>query len=137
PDPVLANNEDSASYVVTPKTDVTVEKTSVAEVRAGQPLVYTIAARVPLTGLSGADNVVIEDVLPDGLYFVSATVENVTCGTVPDPDLPTGPGNNSVVCDLGRIANGSQRTAVIRVIPTSPLVNQDIVNNVTVTTDTE
>ncbi len=139
PDHVPGNNSDDVSYTVTSKTDVTVSKTSVSEIRAGQPLVYTVAASVPRNGLSGADGVRVTDTLPEGLYFVSATVGSGTggiCTTTPDPTEPTGPGNNTVICDLGRIENGSQRTAVITVVPTTGLVGQTVSNLVSVTTDT-
>ena len=138
PDSAVANNTASASYTVDARADVTVTKTSSPNpVRAGQDLTYVIAARNISNGLSSAGAVTITDTLPPNLTFVSATSVQGTCGTKPAANSLTGASsNNLVICNLGNIANGAQRTVTVIVRPTLTLVDQALANNVNVTTTT-
>ena len=138
PDSAVANNTASASYTVDARADVTVTKTSSPNpVRAGQDLTYVIAARNISNGLSSAGAVTITDTLPPNLTFVSATSVQGTCGTKPAANSLTGASsNNLVICNLGNIANGAQRTVTVVVRPTLTLVDQALANNVNVTTTT-
>jgi uncharacterized repeat protein (TIGR01451 family) len=139
PDNDTDNNSDSVDYTVAPRTDVTVEKSSptVTAAAAGQELIYVVEAMVPLTGLSGADNVTITDTLPTGVRFVSAEPTSGSCAVSPAAgDLITDPANQTLECNLGSIANGSLQTVTVRVIPTTALVNSSITNGVTVSTTT-
>lgn len=140
PDNNLTNNQSEASYVVLPRTDVTVAKSSPSAssgAKAGQELLYILTASVPNNGLSKAEKVTVTDTLPDGLMFVGATASSGgICSTLPDVTKVTGTGNNQIVCNLGTINNGSQQTVSVRVIPTTPLVGTTIKNSVSVKTDT-
>jgi uncharacterized repeat protein (TIGR01451 family) len=71
----VTNNSDDADIVVTPQTDVTIEKTvSATTAQAGQTLTYTI--NVTNNGPSPASAVTVTDTLPAGVTFVSGTGPN-------------------------------------------------------------
>lgn len=140
PDNNPLNNTASAGYTVIGKTDVEVKKVSPASsagVAAGQELVYVLTARVLGTGLSDADNVVITDILPNDLRFVSAVANGGgVCTTSLTPGMITRAGANTISCDFGTLKNGAQETATIIVIPTTKLAKQEITNSATITTST-
>ncbi len=137
PDPDLANNNASAGYNVEARADVTVTKSDSPDpAAAGQNLTYIVAARNIANGLSAADNVTITDTLPADLTFISATPSAGSCSTEPAAFSTTGPGNNQVICNLGTIANGAQRTVTIVVRPNNVLRGTQISNSVDVTTTT-
>ncbi len=137
PDPNLANNSASAGYNVEARADVTVTKSDSPDpVAAGQDLTYIIAARNLANGLSAAENVTITDTLPADLTFVSATPSAGSCSTTPAAGSVTGPGNDQVICNLGTIANGAQRTVTIVVRPNNATRGTTISNSVDVTTTT-
>ena len=77
-DPVGANNSDSEPTTVTTSADVSITKIdSIDPVVAGTPLTYTVV--VSNAGPSDALAVVVTDVLPAGLSFVSATSTQGAC----------------------------------------------------------
>ncbi|MFA4928398.1 MAG: hypothetical protein WC558_07770 [Patulibacter sp.] len=67
----LTNNEDDVDVTVAPVADVGIEKTALETVAANSDLTYTL--KVSNNGPSPATNVVVEDELPDGVSFVSAS----------------------------------------------------------------
>ncbi|WP_181366336.1 DUF7507 domain-containing protein [Albidovulum aquaemixtae] len=136
-DPNLGNNTGTASYMVTPRADVTVQKTaSPATAVAGQNLTYVVTAQNLANGLSAADNVTVTDTLPAGLTFISATPSTGSCSAAPAANSTTGPGNNAVICNLGTISNGAQQTITIVVRPNNVTRGTTITNNAAVTTST-
>ncbi len=138
PDPDLTNNDATATFVVTPITDVTVSKTATPDpVAVGQNITYVVTATNVANGLSDADAVTITDTLPDDLTFISATPSAGSCATAPAAGSVTSAVNNQVVCDLGTIANGGQQTVTIVARPNFVWQgNGPIVNNVAVVTTT-
>jgi uncharacterized repeat protein (TIGR01451 family) len=131
------NNSDFATYTVTPRAEVTVSKTvTPASPAAGQEFTYVVTAKNEPDGRSTADNVTIEDTLPDGLIFIAATPSTGSCSTRPTPLSETRSGNNKVICNLGSIASGAQQTVQIIVRPSTRLRGQDITNLVKVETST-
>jgi uncharacterized repeat protein (TIGR01451 family) len=137
PDPDLSNRFSTVSYDVTPRADVTVTKADSPDpVGAGQNLTYVVTAQNLANGLSSADNVTINDVLPANLTFISATPASGSCGTTPTANSTTGAGNNSVVCNLGTIANGAQSTVTIVVRPNLITRGTTVTNAVTISTTT-
>ena len=140
PDPDTANNTASASYSVTPMTDVTVTKVAAVadggNVQAGVDLTYVITAKVARDGRSAADGVSITDSLPHGVVFVSAVPSTGSCTTAPAADATIDASNDQLVCNLGDIANGSQQTVQVTVEPTTAQTGDTITNNVTVATST-
>ena len=136
-DPALANNTGSAGFSVDPRADVTVTKTaSPVTAIAGQDLTYVITASNIANGLSAADAVTITDTLPANLTFVSASASAGSCSTAPGANTTTGPGNDQLVCNLGTIANGAQRTVTAVVRPNTVTRSTDLTNTVAVTTAT-
>lgn len=139
PDPDLSNNVSSVRYNVTPRTDVMLSKTSPSSAlgaRAGQELIYTITASVPANGLSAAEKVTVTDILPEGVYFISATASANSCSVQPPLNVRITSNNNKIECNLGRIENGSQQTVTVIVKPTTDMVGKTIVNNASVKTST-
>ena len=139
PDNDTTNNTDSADYTVDPRTDVTVSKVSPASAAgaaAGQELVYVLTASVPRNGLSHAENVTLTDTLPLGLRFLDAVPSSGACATAPAAGTVTATGNRTLVCSLGTVNNGAQQTVTVRVVPTTPLTNTSILNQVVVSTTT-
>lgn len=136
-DPDLTNNEGSSSFTQTPLVDITVEKTVSADpIPAGQDVTFVIAASVVDDGLSDADNVTITDTLPQGVRFISATPVSGSCTTTPNAGDIITAANDQVVCNLGTIPNGAQRTVAIVVEATNAQIGSAITNNVAVTTTT-
>ncbi len=119
-DPNLANNTSSTTtaYFLA-RTDVEVTKTDTPDpVPAGQRLTYVITARNPAaTSASHAFNVAVNDTLPAGLVFVSATASAGGSCTVPAVGSVTGPGNNTLSCTWAQINRGSQQTVTVVVRP--------------------
>lgn len=139
PDPLLGNNTSSIPYEVVGRTDVRVEKSSPVSgtgAKAGQELVYVLTAIVPPTGLSSAENVTLTDTLPAGLRFISADASSGSCSAMPLAGSITHSSNNQLICNLGTIANGSQQTVTVRVVPTTAIAETTVTNTVVVATTT-
>lgn len=136
-DPALANNSDVANYAVEARADVTVAKSaSPSPAVAGQNLTYVVTARNVSNGLSSAGAVTITDTLPANVTFVSASPSSGTCTSAPAAGSTTAPGNNSLVCNLGTITNGSQQTVTVVVRPNLVTRATTLQNDVTVATTT-
>jgi uncharacterized repeat protein (TIGR01451 family) len=101
-----ANNTASDSTTIAPSSDVNVSiaKTASDNPVAGRPLTYTIT--VSNTGSTTAALVVVTDVLPATLTYVSATPSQGSCS-----------GATTVVCTLGALANGANATIALQAIP--------------------
>ncbi|MGA0612415.1 SdrD B-like domain-containing protein [Caldimonas sp. KR1-144] len=139
-----ANNNTPASAFYVARADVAVTKTDNPDpVSAGQLLTYTITASNPsATSASRAFNVSVNDTLPAGLVFLSATANGGgSCTTSPTAGSTTGPGNDTLVCGWASIARGSQQTVTVRMRATAALAaalggSGSITNQVTVSTTT-
>ena len=137
-DPNRTNNSASASFTVSPRADVTVEKTATpAPVRAGQNLIYVITAKNLANGLSAAGAVTITDILADDLTFLSAVAsQGGPCASTPTPGSVTGPGNKLIDCNLGTLNNGTQQTVTVTLRPNQSFRGSSLTNTVDVTTST-
>jgi uncharacterized repeat protein (TIGR01451 family) len=102
----------SDQFTFTPQTDLSITKTASGPAFATQTLTYNIA--VANLGPNNAAAVVVTDVLPSGVTFVSATPTQGTCS-----------GTTTITCNLGAIANPGNASIVLKVIPTAagPLSN--------------
>jgi uncharacterized repeat protein (TIGR01451 family) len=138
PDPDLGDNSDSTTFTQTREVDITVEKTvSDTTVPAGQDVTFVVAASVVPTGQSNARDLTIIDTLPAGVRFVSATPAQGSCGTVPTAGAIIQAGvNDQVICNLGTVNNGQQRTVTIVVRPTNAQLGDTLTNSAEVTTST-
>ena len=136
-DPNLANNTGSDTYTVTPLVDVTVLKSATpASAVAGQNLTYVVTARNIANGLSSAANMTVTDVLPADVTFMSASPSAGSCSTTPTIGTTTGPGNDTLICNLGTIGNGAQQTITVVVRPTNATRATTIINNASIATST-
>ncbi len=137
-DPDLTNNEDSASFNVEARADVTVNKVATPDpVRAGQNLTYVISAINQDDGHSAAENVTITDTLPNNAIFLSATPASGSCTTAPavGAEIVTGT-NDQLVCNLGTVNNGAQRTVTVVLRPLFAYYGGSISNSASVATTT-
>jgi uncharacterized repeat protein (TIGR01451 family) len=133
-DPNLANNPGSVDFTVEPRADVTVTKVASPDrVAAGQNLTYVLTARNLANGLSPAADVTVTDTLPADVSFVSASP---SCTATLAPGATTGPGTDTVTCNLGTINNGAQQTASVVVRPNFATRGTDLSNAATVSTAT-
>ncbi len=101
PDPTPGNNSDQVISPVELRADLSMSKvSSAASVIAGTDLTYTLV--VTNAGPSVAQNVVITDILPAGVTYLSAT--------------PAAVGTTSpLTWTLGNLAAGSTATVSLRV----------------------
>ena len=114
PDPGTSNNTATDTTEVVTNADLAVTKTATpATVHAGENVIYTIKATNG--GPSERARVVVSDVLPASLTFVSAAPASANC-TVAGVQQP------SVTCHLGNLAAGATSTITIvaRVEPLYP-----------------
>jgi uncharacterized repeat protein (TIGR01451 family) len=92
--------------------DLGITKTASGGAFVGQTLTYNIA--VANAGPNNAAAVVVTDVLPAGVTFVSATPTQGSCS-----------GTTTITCNLGALANGGSANIVLKVTPSNagPLSN--------------
>jgi uncharacterized repeat protein (TIGR01451 family) len=103
PDPNPNNNSDGTQLLTVARADLSITKTASEDtVLVGESLTFTLVVRND--GPSAAVNTVVTDRIPDGLRLDAATS--------PCAGAPT------VVCELGTLARGAERTIRLTVTPT-------------------
>ncbi|WKB56153.1 SdrD B-like domain-containing protein [Eleftheria terrae] len=141
----LSNNTSpTATAYFLARADVTVTKADNPDpVPAGQQLTYTITASNPAaTSASTAFDVTINDTLPEGLVFLSATPSGAgSCSQTPGVGATTTAANKTLLCTWPSISRGGQQTVSVRVRPLAALSTAgggsgSITNSVTVSTST-
>ena len=129
PDPVASNNTAIVPLKFTAVADLAIVKTAPGSVDAGTNLKWTI--NVTNGGPSSATNVVVRDVLPPGVNYLSAVVTagsgTCTAGVPGDAAQP-------VTCGLGTIAPSTGRTIEITV-KVQPETSGILGNDARVSTD--
>ncbi len=120
PDPNEANNEATATTnVISPTADLVLSKNGPSSVLTGDPISYTLV--VANHGPSAATNVTMDDALPGGVTYESASSG---CAE-----------NNAIVtCTVDTLANGESVTWDINV--TAPAQEGPLTNTATVSSDT-
>ncbi|WP_332644775.1 COG1361 S-layer family protein [Aeromicrobium sp.] len=103
-DPNTGNNRATGRVDFVGSADLSLDKTGPAEVVAGTELTYEI--EVSNDGPSTARDVVVQDLLPLGVSFVSVTPSQGTCAHGQ-------PGPRDVTCGLGNLAPGGSATITI------------------------
>jgi uncharacterized repeat protein (TIGR01451 family) len=125
-DPVRANNSSSAPTSILPRVDATVTKTvnPNANVRVGQPMVYTVTARN--AGPSTANELTITDVMPANTAFISVgTASNGgACSSI-----PTVGAGGTLTCRWTNVPANNNRTVTFTVRPLAAALGTTI-NNV-------
>jgi uncharacterized repeat protein (TIGR01451 family) len=107
----LQYNPNSVVLQVNAEADLAVTKTDVPDpASVGQNVSYTVT--VTNNGPSDATGVVLTDVLPATIGFVSATPSQGSC-----PTTPAVGASGTVTCNLGTIANAANANVVIVVTP--------------------
>jgi len=105
--------------VATQVADISVSKTAVPNpVTAGSNLTYTIT--VVNHGPDNAIDVILSDILPSGVSFVSVTSSQGTCTQA----------SGTVTCDIGNMTNAA--TVMVSIIVTAPHIAGTITNTASV-----
>lgn len=129
-DPNRSNNTSTISSDVLPRVDATVSKTvnPSSNVRVGQPMVYTIAARN--NGPSKANRLIINDPLPLNTAFVSVGTpsDSGTCTQVPAVNATSG----QLICEWANVPSGGQRTVTMTVRALAAALGTTVKNTVNV-----
>jgi len=102
-----------------PTADLSITKTGPATAQSGGTITYTL--NVTNAGPFDAHNVTVDDPLPAGETFVSATASQGSC-------------NSAVTCQLGTVANGGSATITI-VAHLTAACGSTLTNTATVTGD--
>jgi len=117
-DPHGKDNSASTTTIVTPNADLSIAKTDSPDpVLAGYQLTYTVT--VTNNGPTAAVNVMVNDTLPEGLSYVSATPDQGTCGEIA----------GVVTCSLGVINNNNSVNIEIIGIVSSETPNDTVLTN--------
>ncbi len=121
-DPNNSNDSTTTTTTVNPPTaDLSISKSDSPDpVTVGNSLSYTLA--VTNYGPNAADSVVVTDILPAGVTFVSSTTTQGSCS-----------GTSTITCNLGTINSVAGATITIVVTPTS---GGSIANSATVASTT-
>jgi uncharacterized repeat protein (TIGR01451 family) len=122
-DPTPGNSTSSTGPIVIATADVAITKTTTATTAAsGGALNYTIT--VTNNGPDAATNVVVNDNLPAGVQFVSATPSQGSCA-----------GTDPFTCTIGTLNSGASATIALQVLVTA--TSGTISNTATVTSSTD
>ena len=136
-DPNNANNLATSTTTVGGQADLSIQKTDSPDpVLAGRVLTYT--ATIVNHGPSTAAGVTIEDMLPNEVDFVSATLAGTT-GTCVVVDVPPAPPAKKVVCELGSMAPNAGAPAFVFIetrVKSGTADGAAIVNTATVSSST-
>ncbi len=122
-DPTPGNNTGSSSTSTVKRADLSISKAATAgPLGAGDTVTYTLTASN--AGPDTATNVVVKDVLPTGVTFVSA------------PGCTYAAGTRTVTCTVATLANGAtvSRTITATVAPDAA---STVSNTATVSADTQ
>ena len=123
-DPVSGDNATSEDTDIIPSADLNITKSDDADpALVGDVLTYTVT--VLNQGVSAATNVVVTDVLPSGVAFVSATPGQGSCSE----------SSGTITCPLGAMAALASVDIVIVVTPGVSTGNTTITNNASVVAD--
>ncbi|WP_426243307.1 hypothetical protein [Nocardioides sp. LHG3406-4] len=127
PDPVPANDTDTAEVEVVQAADLSVVKSHTGPVRVGDELRFTLD--VANAGPSQARDVVVTDALPNGLTFVSAAGTDWTCG-------PTQAGVTCTLAGgLAPLTSAAPITVVTTVAPAAYPTVDNVASVISSTTD--
>lgn len=120
PDPDTGDNSDAVTVTVLPAADLSLTKSGPATVEAGGRVSYELTVRN--AGPSPAQDAVVTDTLPVGAVYDDAAS---------DPACDAS-GGSTVVCPLGALAVGAERTLTITVTVPISLAGTTIINNAVV-----
>ncbi|HEU4889596.1 MAG TPA: DUF11 domain-containing protein, partial [Thermoanaerobaculia bacterium] len=117
------NSTATAPGVIVGEADLSITKTTnVTQTQTGNTINYTIT--VTNNGTDPALNVIVNDDLPAGLQFISATPSQGTCS-----------GTDPFSCNLGTLAGGATATIALQALVTA--TSGTVTNTATVTSDTD
>lgn len=129
PDGAGGNANNRLDFGFAPQIDLAIDKTvNAATISAGQQVTYTL--QVTNNGPSTAENVVVEDNLPDFMSIVSVTAD--PDGTVTQTGDPT----REIEVTYASLASGASRTiTIVASIPASQAAATVVTNTATVSGD--
>ena len=132
-DPDVTDNSGTAEYRIEGQADLTVTKTGTpANPRNGDRITYSMRIINNSTTRSPSENVVVEDFLPLGTIFRSATPGGGTCSRQPAAGAVVVESNRTIRCEVGTISPGgvgAARTLTV-VLDTNNSTAGQTLNNV-------
>jgi uncharacterized repeat protein (TIGR01451 family) len=123
-DPDTTNNEATGGLSFAASADLVIVKTGPVSVNLGSTFSYTLS--VDNIGPSSANNVVVTDVLPAGVQFVSAAASVGTYNVV----------GSTVSWNLGTVAVADPVRTLLVTVKVLPTTGATLVNNASVTSST-
>jgi uncharacterized repeat protein (TIGR01451 family) len=124
PDPDAGNNEASSGVSFVGSADLSITKTGPASVQLDSTFQYTIS--VDNLGPSTASNVVVVDVLPSGVEFVSAVASVGTFTAI----------SGTITWTLGTVAVADPVRTLVVTVHVLPTTGATLVNNASVSSST-
>jgi uncharacterized repeat protein (TIGR01451 family) len=136
PEPDFSNNTGSVNAAVQAKTDFTVTKAVTSwDNKTGTELQYTIT--VSNANLSGANNVVVTDVLPENVTYLGLDGSTLpSCSGVDIGDTTTSV-DKTLECSWSSFPRGGDRSFIVRIRPNNEQQGQTFVNDVYVNVEPE
>ncbi|MDD4287687.1 MAG: hypothetical protein PHN33_05060, partial [Candidatus Peribacteraceae bacterium] len=126
-DPGCSSKQDNDEYNVVLNPDATIQKSGPTTVIRGNTVSYTVT--VTNIGAATAQNVVVADIIPAGLTFVSGSSS---------PECVLNGGGTSVLCNNFSLAVGQTRTFTVAFTVTSGIAcGSTILNTATVSTSND
>jgi uncharacterized repeat protein (TIGR01451 family) len=129
PEPDFSNNTGSVNAAVQAKTDFTVTKAVTSwDNKTGTELQYTIT--VSNANLSGANNVVVTDVLPENVTYLGLDGSTLpSCSGVDIGDTTTSV-DKTLECSWSSFPRGGDRSFIVLIRPNNEQQGQTFVNDV-------
>ncbi len=129
PEPDFSNNTGSVNAAVQAKTDFTVTKAVTSwDNKTGTELQYTIT--VSNANLSGANNVVVTDVLPENVTYLGLSGSTLPSCSGVDVDDTTTSTDKTLECSWGSFPRGGDRSFIVRIRPNNEQQGQTFANDV-------
>lgn len=129
PEPDFSNNTGSVNAAVQAKTDFTVTKAVTSwDNKTGTELQYTIT--VSNANLSGANNVVVTDVLPENVTYLGISGSTLPSCTGVDVGDTTTSADKTLECSWSTFPRGGDRSFIVRIRPNNEQQGKTFVNDV-------
>lgn len=130
PEPNFANNTDSVTSAIQPKTDFTIAKSVTSwDNKTGTELQYTITV-TNANQASGASNVVVTDVLPENVTYLGISGSTLPSCSGVTVGATTTAGAKTLTCTWSSFPRTGVRNFIVRIRPNNEQQGQTFFNDV-------
>lgn len=130
PEPNFANNTDSVTSTIQPKTDFTIAKSVTSwDNKTGTELQYTITV-TNANQASGASNVVVTDVLPENVTYLGISGSTLPSCSGVTVGATTTAGAKTLTCTWSSFPRTGVRNFIVRIRPNNEQQGQTFFNDV-------